>query len=80
MFDVLRSIAADPLKKPIATGIILVMTGLGLGALNEVVEFVVATVLADSGVGGYLNTSLDLCANLIGALLALGYIRLRRIA
>jgi hypothetical protein len=77
LFDVLRSVAPKPLNKPVATGILLVMGGLGFGALNEIVEFIVSSSIPESGVGGYLNTSLDLCANLIGALLALVYIRLR---
>lgn len=77
MFDVFRSVTGNPLEKPIATGVLLVMAGLGIGALNEIVEFLVSTALPESNVGGYLNTSLDLCADLIGALLALICIRLR---
>lgn len=58
-------------------GIVLVMAGLGIGALNEILEFVVSICVPGSGVGGYINTSLDLCADLIGAILALLYIRIR---
>ena len=57
--------------------IVIVMAGLGLGAFNEIVEFGVTALLPESGVGGYVNTSLDLCANLFGALLALVYLRAR---
>lgn len=41
----------------------------GLGAINEVVEFV-ATLIGPSNVGGYRNTALDLVFNLLGAGLA----------
>lgn len=75
MFDVLKTTAADPRKHPVAAGIILVFAGLGVGALNEIVEFMVTLAIPNSGVGGYINTSLDLCADLIGVLLALLYIR-----
>ena len=67
------------IRRPSASSmIVLVMAGLGLGAFNEIVEFFVSQILQESGVGGYLNTSLDLCANLIGALLAIAYIRFCR--
>lgn len=48
--------------------------GMGLGALNEVVEFVAVLLIPDTGVGGYYNTALDLVFNLLGALIALGFI------
>ena len=57
-----------PIKHPIAVGIVITMTGLGLGALNEILEFGVMLAVPGAGVGGYLNTSLDLVADLIGAL------------
>ncbi len=66
-----------PFENPVALGIVLVMGGLGLGALNEIVEFVVSICVPESGVGGYVNTALDLCADLVGALLALLYVRFR---
>ena len=40
-------------------------------------EFIVSACIPESGVGGYENTSLDLCADLVGAVLGLLYIRLR---
>ncbi len=66
-----------PISSPIALGIVIVMAGLGMGALNEILEFFVSMCVPGSGVGGYLNTSLDLCADLIGAMLAMIYIRFR---
>lgn len=40
---------------------------MGLGAFNEVVEFLAYVSLDETGVGDLYNTGLDLCFNLIGA-------------
>jgi hypothetical protein len=45
------------------------LAGMGLGSLNEVVEFI-ATRLMDTNVGGYENTGWDLVANAVGAVTA----------
>jgi hypothetical protein len=56
--------------EPTAGRMILVAAaGLGFGALNEVVEFA-ATLMADTNVGGYVNTGWDLVANTVGATVA----------
>src|SRR3989338_10485162 len=57
-----------------ALSIVVVMAGFGLGALNEVVEFLATVITPETGVGGYENTALDLVSNLIGAVLAMVYI------
>jgi hypothetical protein len=77
MYSLLKSSLAKPGANPIALAVVLVMAGLGVGALNEIVEFVVSVCVPQSGVGGYVNTSLDLCADLVGAVLGLIYIRFR---
>jgi len=77
MFCLLRKSLAENSRHSISLSIVLVMAGLGAGALNEIIEFIVTVAVPESGVGGYLNTSLDLCANLIGAVLAMTYIRIR---
>ena len=41
--------------------------GMGLGALNEVVEFAATLLVPETNVGGYLNTGWDLVANTTGA-------------
>ena len=51
--------------------IVVVMGGLGIGALNEILEFLVTVVVPKTGVGGYINTSLDLVSDLIGAIIAM---------
>ena len=55
--------------------LIVVMAGCGFGALNEVIEFIVGLLDPGAGVGGYINTWIDLCSNLIGAILAVMYIK-----
>ncbi|MCA9311318.1 MAG: hypothetical protein KDA21_08945 [Phycisphaerales bacterium] len=52
-----------------------VLAACGLGAFNEIVEFV-ATRITDTNVGGYVNTGWDLVANLTGATAAACLIRL----
>jgi hypothetical protein len=44
--------------------------GMGLGALNEVVEFAATQLLESTNVGGYVNTGWDLVSNLAGCILA----------
>lgn len=55
----------------IALSVVVVMAGLGVGALNEIVEFFVSVIVGDTGVGGYINTSLDLVSDLLGAIIAM---------
>jgi hypothetical protein len=53
------------------------LAGMGLGALNEIVEFIAVVVAPETGVGGYFNSSLDLVFNALGALagIFIAYIR-----
>lgn len=56
---------------------VAVLAGMGLGALNESIEFLAVVILPETGVGGYYNTSLDLVFNMLGALTAVGINGLR---
>jgi uncharacterized membrane protein YjdF len=51
--------------------------GMGLGALNEIVEFAATLLVPETNVGGYLNTGWDLVANATGATTAALVIWLR---
>tara|TARA_Y100000310_G_scaffold257569_1_gene265661 strand:- start:44 stop:595 length:552 start_codon:yes stop_codon:yes gene_type:complete len=62
----------------VSIAIITIMAGLGIGALNEIIEFAAVVVLPETGVGGYINTSLDLVADLVGAVLAWVYIKIKK--
>lgn len=44
--------------------------GMGLGALNELIEFVATLLIPETNVGGYVNTGWDLVANFVGAVFA----------
>jgi putative membrane protein len=46
-----------------------ILGAIGLGALNEVIEFLAKMTVPDTDVGGYYNTAVDLCVNLFGAML-----------
>ena len=56
---------------------ILVMTSLGLSAMNEIVEFLATVLVPDTNVGGYENTAIDLVSNFLGALGAGIYLKWR---
>lgn len=77
MFAVLRSMVPEPSWHPIAMPVVLLMAGFGVGAMNETLEFMVSTIVPSSGVGGYVNTSLDLCSNTLGVAGAVIYVRVR---
>ena len=47
-----------------------VLGGMGLGAVNELIEFTAVLVFPNTNVGGYFNTALDLVFNTLGALTA----------
>lgn len=49
---------------------LLVCIGMGLGAFNEVIEFLAVVMVPETGVGGYTNTALDLVFNFLGAIAA----------
>lgn len=55
---------------------IVVMAGAGLGALNEVVEFIAVISFPNTNVGGYTNTALDIIFNFFGAIGAVIFIKI----
>lgn len=64
-----------PAQVPTAGLVILAaLAGLGLGALNETVEFLITRVQASTSIGGYVNTGFDLISNTIGAAIAAAWI------
>jgi putative membrane protein len=77
MFDLLRPLLKENLQHFVALSIVVTMAGLGVGAFNEIVEALVAASLPQSGVGGYVNTALDLISDFLGAILAMVFIKWR---
>lgn len=53
------------------------LIGVGLGAVNEVVEFAAHLSLPETNVGGYENTGWDLVSNALGALAGVAWVRVR---
>lgn len=76
-YHVLKPHLGDGVRGKMSLAIILTMAGLGAGALNEILEFITVIITPNTGVGGYMNTSLDLVANLIGAAMAAAWIYVR---
>jgi len=77
MFNVIKKYLASPFSW-LGVGVVVVMAGLGLGALNEIIEFLMTVTLPNTNVGGYENTALDLVFNLIGAVAAIFFLHWRR--
>jgi len=77
MFNVIKKYLVGSFSW-LGIGVVVVMAGLGLGALNEIIEFFMTVLLPNTNVGGYENTALDLVSNLIGAVAAIFFLYLRR--
>jgi len=73
-FHLLRPCLRTAAQKRATLSVLVVLMGMGVGALNELLEFLVTVVVPESGVGGYLNTSLDILFNAVGAVLAAGWL------
>jgi hypothetical protein len=58
-------------------GFVVALAGMGVGALNEVLEFLSTRVLPETNVGGYENTGWDLVYNALGATAAAAWIAAR---
>lgn len=69
-----------PQTRNTATALILpALAAMGLGAVNEMIEFAAVIAVPDTNVGGYYNTLLDLCFNAVGAVIAMLIIRRNRL-
>lgn len=54
------------------------LISMGLGVVNEIVEFIATVSVKNVNVGGYYNTALDLIANAVGAFLAIFLMKSRK--
>ena len=57
----------EPARK---VAVVAFLIGLGIGAINETIEFAITLLPGDSNVGGFTNTGWDLVANATGAAVA----------
>jgi hypothetical protein len=74
----LKPYLRDGLDRWRTLSILIVLMGSGLGAMNEIIEFIAVKTLPETNVGGYDNTLWDLVFNLIGGLLAVAWLTERR--
>ncbi len=77
-FHVLKPSLVTPVRHVKSVIFIVVMTSVGLSAVNEIVEFLATVLMPHTNVGGYENTAIDLIANFCGALCAGVYIAYTR--
>jgi len=56
---------------------VILFAGMGLGALNEIIEFMAVISLPETGVGDYRNTAWDLVFNAFGAIIAIIIIKIK---
>jgi len=75
-YYILRTNAKD--ERRLSFTIFLIFIGMGIGALNEIIEFMAVLIVPDTGVGGYDNTMWDIVFNTFGAILAVIYINVKR--
>lgn len=66
----LRATYPTPPRPGIGLALAVVLIGMGLGALNEVIEFIATRLMPWTNVGGYENTGWDLTSNLVGCICA----------
>jgi uncharacterized membrane protein YjdF len=66
-------------RRSVPLAVVAALMGVGLGALNEVVEFFAVLTIPDTNVGGYTNTGWDLVSNTIGATIGAIYSLTRRV-
>jgi len=59
--------------------IICLFAGVGIGAFNELGEFMTTLMIEENSVGGYENTGFDLVANTVGSVIAVFLIRFKRV-
>lgn len=67
IYHLIKLTGAVPKNYPKLTIFLSWIGSMGLGALNEVVEFIALVSFAQTGVGDMYNTGLDLVFNLLGA-------------
>lgn len=62
----------------LAFSVILVFASIGVGAINELAEFIPVLFLDYTGVGDYFNTLWDIVFNTLGALIGIFYLSMKK--
>ena len=73
IYSVVLSLSNKKANK-FALGLIVVLAGVGLGAINEIIEFGTVVFFNTTVVGDYYNNALDLVFNALGALIAILFV------
>ncbi|MCA9405853.1 MAG: DUF2238 domain-containing protein [Candidatus Omnitrophica bacterium] len=60
-------IQSDTIRPTGGIMFLCVLSAMGLGCINEILEFVVMLTVPETNVGGYYNTGWDLVSNMVGA-------------
>jgi len=55
-------------QNPYSLYFLITLASIGIGALNEVAEFIAVLAFDDTGVGGYYNTAWDIVFNTLGSI------------
>lgn len=66
----LRPLLTEHIQRRGTLFFLVVLMGVGIGAVNEMIEFLAVVTVPETNVGGYENTALDLVFNTIGSVLA----------
>ena len=74
VYSVVLFVAKDKIRTKTAF-VLIFLGGIGIGAINEIIEFSTVALFNAKGVGDYFNNSLDLIFNSLGALIAAFYSR-----
>jgi putative membrane protein len=77
-FHILRPFLREDIARWRTPAVLVVLMGSGVGAINEIVEYVAVLAMPETGVGGYDNTMQDLVFNLIGGIAAVLWLAWRR--
>ncbi len=67
LWQATRRFLAPGTRPTLAFAVLLLCAGMGLGATNEIIEFIATRVFPETGVGDYANNAIDLIYNAIGA-------------
>ena len=74
LFDIIKSSIPNVADNKSIIIFFVVLGSMGLGALNEIIEFILSASVENTNVGGYENNALDLIFNTLGALAATVYL------
>lgn len=77
---ILRGMLKPVVPNRLTLIILVTLMGCGVGALNEIVEFIAVKAMPETNVGGYDNTLWDLIFNFFGATIAAVYATTRRLS